>query len=215
MLGQLTVGLMLVTLGALWALDAAGVLSLAVRHVFGAALLVVGLGLLVGSVLGRSRGLIVLGIVLLPVTLIASSVSAWSVNLAAVPLSGGFGDRVLVPLSVDELPERLELTAGTLRVDLREITDATGIVPLEVRVGAGEVVVIVPDDAGLEMVSSLQAGELVVPNGSSGGFVGTKELGVDIGTAPVAEPGQPTYDLDVTLGAGELTVLVEPRRVDN
>ena len=55
-LGRLTVGAMFVVLGVMGALDALDVASPTSRHYAAAAVFIIGVGLLVGTVLGRSRG---------------------------------------------------------------------------------------------------------------------------------------------------------------
>lgn len=203
-LGQLTVGVALLTAGVVWLLTVTGVLAADAGHVLAASLLVIGLGLLVGSVLGRARWLIVVGLILLPMVL--ASAAFRSIDLVDIPFGGGFGERIHAPQQVDELPARIELAAGSVEIDLTGIRDAQGVVPLEVRVGAGEIAVLVPEGAGLEVTAGVQVGVMDLLGSTSEGFPGVLELGTDLGAPQPAEPGAPTYVLDLRIGAGDLWV---------
>ena len=82
--------------------------------IFGAALAVVGIGLLLGAFVGRSRWLIVLGVVLTLAT--AASAAAQSVDLA-----GGVGERTWHPVSAAETENEFQLGIGDATLDLREL----------------------------------------------------------------------------------------------
>lgn len=142
-----------ILLGGLFAiLNAAGANVPAVV-VASSMLLVVGAGLLVGAFRGRARWLIVPAIVLLLVT---------QGTAAAARFAGGFdgssGDVTWVPTSSSE---SFELGAGTARLDLGSLP--TGDVDIDVSMGAGELVVLLPADTALEIDSTIGAGEIRVP----------------------------------------------------
>jgi len=211
LLGRLTIGLALLVAGILWMLELAEVVDVDVTQVLAASLLVIGVGLLVGSVIGRARWLIVIGLILLPLVLVGSVVRA---NLDGFDLAfgGGVGDRLVAPQTADDVPERVELGVGSLRIDLTEVGDTSDTIPMDVRLGVGEVEVIVPEGAGLELVANVQLGDIDALGAGAEGFIGERRLGEDLGAAPEAEPGQPTFDLDVQIGIGELTVRQAPSR---
>lgn len=211
-LGQLTVGLALLTAGVVWLLTITGVLAADLGHVLAASLLVIGLGLLVGSVLGRARWLIVVGLILLPMVLASTAIRSF--DLVDVPVRGGFGEQVYAPAQVEELPTRIELTAGTVEVDLTRLVDARGEVPLEIRVGAGEIDVLVPEGAGLEVTAGVQVGVMDLLGNTTEGFPGVRELGTDLGAPQPADPGAPTFVLDLRVGAGDLSVSRGPAAPD-
>ena len=80
------------------------------------ALVLVGLALVVGAWLGRSRGLIALALLL---------VLACSIDAALdVPISGGIGERVYTAQDANTVQHNYELGIGHLVVDLRHVTTA-------------------------------------------------------------------------------------------
>ena len=110
-------GVALLAAGTLIALDVAGAIEVSAVTVIATALAVVAAGLLVGTFLGRSRGLIALGVVLVLVL----------IPLAALPddidwnAGAGAGDRVYRVTTVDDLKPEYELGAGSLTLDLRRL----------------------------------------------------------------------------------------------
>ncbi len=94
-LGRFTVAATLILVGGIAILDNLGVVDPAPRHYIAGAILMVGGGLLVGSLFGRARGLIALGLVAIPVVLVASAVR--------VPFGGEWGDQSFSPTAVEEL----------------------------------------------------------------------------------------------------------------
>ena len=91
-LGLATMGAALVVVGAMALVDnASSGLHLSLARYLGLALAVIGIGLVVGTWWGRSRGLIVVGALVVPVLLVSSLVN--------VPIEGGFGDRTFEPVT--------------------------------------------------------------------------------------------------------------------
>ncbi|HSR15042.1 MAG TPA: PspC domain-containing protein, partial [Gemmatimonadales bacterium] len=162
-LGRLTFGALFVTIGVMAALDAAGLTHPALRHYAVAMVLVVGSGLLIGIWFGRSRGLIVFGLSLLPFLFASVAVTA--------PFTGGFGDPTYRPLSPAEVVEPYRLAAGDLQLDLRGIDLAEGeVLEVEASVGAGRLYVMVPADAGLEVTGHVGFGEVSLLGVDDGGI---------------------------------------------
>ncbi len=206
-LGRATVGLMLVTVGILWTLRLAGVLAITAGQLLAAALLVGGLGLLVGAFLGRSRGLIWLGVVLLPLVLLAQIPEATWVS--AVPVvstdSAAAGELRLVPTEFDDLEPRYEIGAGSIRLDLTELPFDGESVDLEVSVGAGEIRIIVPDDVTVTANGSVGIGQIRLEDRSAGGL-GVGDLEVEL------DPDDPvgSLDLEINAGLGDIRMDVAP-----
>jgi phage shock protein PspC (stress-responsive transcriptional regulator)/predicted membrane protein len=196
-LGRATVGLMLVTVGILWSLRLADVLAISVGQLLAAALLAVGIGLLVGAVIGRSRGLIWLGVVLLPLVLVAQIPEASWVR--AVPVvsadSSAAGELRLTPEEFDDLEARYEIGAGSIRLDLTELPFDGESVDLEVSVGAGEIRIIVPDDVTVTATGSVGIGQIQLEERSAGGL-GIGDLEVEL------DPDDPVGSIDLELNAG-------------
>lgn len=209
-LGRATVGVMLVTVGALWTLRLAGAITIGTGQILAAALLVVGIGLLVGAVMGRARGLVWLGIVLLPFVLVAQVAgNGW---LGAVPVftSDGpaAGDLRLTPTELDDLQPSYELGAGSLRLDLTELPLDGETVRVEVSVGAGEIRVTVPDDVDVRAEGSVGIGQVRLFERSAGG------LGVgDISTTVEVDDPRGTVLLELNAGLGEIRVDQAPASI--
>ena len=196
-LGRATVGLTLVTVGVLWTLRLAGVLAVTAGQLLAAALLVVGLGLLVGAFVGRGRGLIWLGVVLLPLVLVAQIPGAsW---VSAVPIvstdSTAAGELSLTPTEFDDLQSPYEMGAGSIRLDLTELPFDGESVDLEVSVGAGEIRIIVPDDVTVTATGSVGIGQIQLEERSAGGL-GIGDLEVEL------DPDDPVGSITLELNAG-------------
>ncbi|HSM43933.1 MAG TPA: PspC domain-containing protein, partial [Acidimicrobiia bacterium] len=115
MLGRLTFGVMLLGMGVLALLDAIETIPIDAhpRHYLALAVTILGVGLLVGSIAGRARWLILVGAILVP-TLVFSPVFEYDWN------SGSF-DRRVRPVTMAEVGQVQEIDFGTLVVDLREL----------------------------------------------------------------------------------------------
>lgn len=209
-LARATVGLTLVTAGVLWTLRLAGVLTISAGQVLAAALLVVGLGLLVGAVMGRGRSLIWLGVVLLPFVLLAQVPGGTWAGVLPV-LSGdsaAAGELRLAPAEFDELQSRYELGAGSIRLDLTQLPFDGESIEVEIAVGAGEIRVIVPDDVDVEATGSVGIGQVQILSRSAGG------LGVgDVETTVEVDDPQGAIELELNAGLGDIRVDTAPAAV--
>ena len=112
-LGWYIVAAVLLGIGALALVDNLGNVEVELGQFLGAALAVLGIGLVIGAWWGRARLLIVLGLLLLPLALAASFVTA--------PLEGGMGDERYVPANPAELRDEYRLLGGRLVLDLTEL----------------------------------------------------------------------------------------------
>jgi phage shock protein PspC (stress-responsive transcriptional regulator) len=193
-LGRLTLSAMLVVLGITAALDAADAIEPDARHYLALAVGVLGLGLLVGAVRGRARGLIWLGI---PLT-----VALVAVGTAEASLEGGTGERQYRPLSIVDLQDEYRVGVGRVEVDLTGLDFTEQSARTKVSAGVGEVEVVVPRDVDVTVVGDTGLGEAVVfgerydgdspdptvvslgPDGSGGGTL-RLELQVGIGRVEV------------------------------
>ncbi len=145
-------GLTLLVIGIVWLLDASEALTVSWYAVFAIALVMVGLGLVVGSFSGEHGGLVALGIVL---TVLLTG-AAW----ADIRFDGGLGDRDVMPASFAELEQDYNITAGNLTIDLRQVDFPPGeTTTVNARVGAGEMVIYVPQDVGVRVEWRITAGE--------------------------------------------------------
>lgn len=172
-LGAITLGLALVTTGVVAALDQIDGIPIDadITHLIAVMLLVLGLGQLVGAVWGRARWLTIVAIFLLPPVIFGAVVrevdTEFDLDLDGVSLGSGIGERVLVIEDQDELPDNLDLAAGSIELDLsnwdpdaeaREDLDADEDVTIDM--GAGEVTVTLPDDVRWRLVGEVRVGEI-------------------------------------------------------
>jgi hypothetical protein len=161
--------------------------------VFGTALGVTAIGLLVGAVVGRARGLIVLGVLLSLATTVAAATDQ--------RLSGGVGERDWTPqtAAAAERPHRLGI--GDALLDLTQLPPSS-TVDTDVRVGVGSLTVLVPADAEVTVDAEVGAGHAMVFD--------QEDDGTDVDVTASAEPrGGPSGTLirvDAQVGLGEVRV---------
>ena len=151
-LGRYTWGALLLVIGLAAMLANAGAFTLDAGQYPALALTVVGAGLLVGTFWGRSRGLIVLGVLLIPI--------AWAGALVDVPLEGGFADRYYSPASAALLEDDYRLVGGQLNFDLTNMEWGSEPVELEATVAFGEIQVSVLKDVEVEFNGAVSGGEI-------------------------------------------------------
>jgi phage shock protein PspC (stress-responsive transcriptional regulator) len=190
-LGRLTLGTMFITLGVMAALDATGATRPALRHYLVASVLVIGLGLLIGAVAGRSRGMVVLGLLLLPALFASVAVTA--------PFTGGFDDATYRPRQLEEIHSPYRLTAGQMTLDLGALDlEAGQVLEVVASVGAGRLYVVVPEAAGLDVTGHVGFGEVTLPAAAGGG--------IDVDRR-VQHQGDGTLVLDLDVGFGQVEVV--------
>lgn len=190
-LGRMTFALVLIAAGALAAADAGGWLFPEPVHYLAAILAVIGFGLLVGAVAGRARWLIIVGVLLIPPALVASV-------LPNVDFTGEVGERYFT-VSAGDINTQYRLAAGSLTIDFREV----GLAPQEdvavdIEVGAGELIVIVPADAGLLIEASVGIGSL--------DLLGRQRDGIGLSDT-VNESGNGTFIIDARTGFGTVSIV--------
>ncbi len=199
MLGVLTLGAAAVTAGVLVAVRFAGD-STAPSWVtiLASTTLVLGLGLLVGTFLGRARWLVIPGIVLLLATASAGVVDRFD---------GPTGTRTLTPQTLAEVPATYTWGAGELVVDLTEVAGAPDL-SLSLDLGVGSLRVIVPDDATLIGSADVRLGSIRTPDGTEyDGFDSSADLGADSSARPSPGTGDDQMiTLDLEVGLGEVVV---------
>jgi phage shock protein PspC (stress-responsive transcriptional regulator) len=152
-----------------------------------------GIGLVAAAFTGGGGRWLVLPAVVLaaPLGLVAAS---------GLDIKGGMGEREYRPTSLAELRPAYKLGAGELRLDLRDLQLPAGRTPLNVKMGAGHVVVYVPENVCVSSNVKIGAGYAQVLDRDSGGF------DVDWPNRRTPPSGVPTLDLDadVSLGAVEV-----------
>lgn len=188
----------IVVVGVVSIVVAAGSAYLAGTEGALAAWLVVAVGVALGvaAFTGRARWLAVPAVA---ITLPVAVVSA-----ADVDLHGGFGDETYRPGSLTDLEDSYELGAGRLEVDLRDINLPVGDTPLRLKVGAGEIVLLVRDEVCVATDARVGGGYVGALDRDEGG------LDVDFSEQPEAPAGVPRLVLDGDVGLGALFVANRP-----
>jgi hypothetical protein len=160
--GLITAGVLsLLSIGA--ALVIAGTLSgwfdASASVVLAAALVVVGAGLVLASVVGRAPWLFVVGGVLTCALLATAAVE---------PLvDDGVGEKTVAPASLAELEARYAYGIGDYTLDLRDVALDGATRRVEVELGIGALTVLVPEDTAVVVDAHVDGGELTLPDGRS------------------------------------------------
>jgi phage shock protein PspC (stress-responsive transcriptional regulator) len=173
-------------------------IDLGARGVLGTALLVVGVGLVVGAVTGVGRGakggLIGLGVLLTAALAVVSTVH--------LP-NGDVGDRTYRPTTAADVDRLYEHGAGNLTVDLTgvDLTGLDGPIVTRIDQGLGDVDVLVPFSADVQVSVDAGIGDAHVFDGAadSGFFPGS-------GTAAWSGDSRPEFRITVDSGVGTVQV---------
>ncbi|MCI0345850.1 MAG: PspC domain-containing protein [Chloroflexi bacterium] len=191
-LGWYALAAAFIGVGAVAIIDNLSTVPVELADYFGVALLALGIGLLVGALWGRARGLILIGLAILPFALGSSFVH--------VPLDGGVGEPYYAPESIGQLRPEYRLAAGGMIFDLTQLEGQTGALDMAASVGVGKIVVVLPQDAIIDITSSVEAGRLalfdservgtslrqrVIGNGTGTGTGATMHLTLDVGIGDV------------------------------
>ena len=191
-LGRWTVGVGLVVVGIMAALDISGAIQPFPRHYAATLLAVTGGGLLVGTFVGRARWLIVPGLILLPIVIGASYVD--------IPFDDNFTVETLriTPATQAELLDVYNVEAGSFTLDLSDIP-FEGADSVRIDMGAGELTVILPADLEANVDVRLGVGDI-------GGVIGSSD-GIGLRRTVELNGANGPLDLDIELGAGEVDVV--------
>ena len=189
-LGFYVLGLLLLTIGAMTAIDGATTADILPGQYAGAALAIVGSGLIVGAWWGRARWLILIGLLLVPIAVAMSFVTA--------PLEGGWGDRREAPTSAAELDDEYRLAGGRLTIDLSDLPRSTAERHIAASIGIGRLMVILPDGATADVTTEIGAG--------TSDLLGTIQEGTGLTDRNVHEGTGGTFVLDLEAGIGSVRV---------
>lgn len=161
-LGWIAFGVMLLVVGgaAMWATLTSATPRIATFPALG--LLVLAAGLLVGSVFGRAKWLILPALLIVPVMLATSPIR--------LPLEGRFGDTYVRPRDLGELVGAYRNTAGVIFIDLKRFQGRSGLeLPLQASTIFGSVNVLVPYDAHVQARGYAGLGNVWLGRRSAGG----------------------------------------------
>ncbi|MEX2553177.1 MAG: PspC domain-containing protein [Actinomycetota bacterium] len=199
-LGRYTFAMVLLLVGVAAILDNAGVIEITALQYGGLILAIIGGGLVVGTFFGKSRMLILAGLLLLPLVLSAGLLGSW----IDMPLQSGAGDRAYSPASAQELQDTYELTAGTLNLDLTQMRWGTQPVEVDATVTFGEVNVLVPQGVEVDVEGRAIVGIVRLFDDERNGF------GVTYHRAADRSPGEPLLILHLKTAAGQVDVARSP-----
>lgn len=208
--------------GIIGALHAAGLVHVSIVTLAAVGLVIVGAGLVASLWLGRARGLVPTGLVLVVVMLGAAALGSWfdgvspepgareramaylmgrgsAVASGAVGTSGTVGDQRHTPASLAELEPSYELGVGDLVVDLSRIDFSGEKRHVDIRLGMGDATVIVPAHTAVTVRGHVGVGEAIAFGNRHEGL-GTSVHEDDPGTGA----GQLEIQVQVGLGKGEV-----------
>lgn len=198
-LGRLTLSTLLVVVGLLITWNLATTHDVPAHIVLAAALAVVGVGLVVGAVRGRARGLVVLGLLL--------AVLASAAGVSDVDVRSGTGDRTWRPRTVSAVRTDYRLTAGNGLLDLSSLDPAAlvaaGRTRIVVRQGAGVLQIVLPPTGVVVVDADVRAGSLLVPDRASVDGTGLRRHVVSPADSAAATA---VLVIDVRLTLGDLEV---------
>jgi phage shock protein PspC (stress-responsive transcriptional regulator) len=135
---------------------------------------------------------------------VAFALAVAVVAAAHVDLHGGVGERTYRPHTLSEVRNGYQLGAGRLEIDLREIAFPPGNTRMHVRLGVGELVVLVPHGVCVATTARIGGGYVGALESGSGG------LDVDWAERPSPPPHTPRLVLDGNVGLGTLLVADHP-----
>ena len=195
-LGALTVSTAVLAAGIMFAFDRAGLKHPQAVGFLAVLLMIIGLGLIIGAFAGRSRGLIVWGVLVSLATAVAAVVPAIDVH--------GTGNIVWRPTSAASMPAAgYRWAAGDTRLDLTAVPLTSTPVDVRANLGAGTLVVVVPAGALVVVDARVGFGTIRLPDGSHLDGVGRQLVRT---LPPEPGPAVGTVQLRLQLGAGTLEV---------
>jgi phage shock protein PspC (stress-responsive transcriptional regulator) len=158
---------------------------------FGAALTVLGVALVIGAWWGRARILILVAILLVPVAILSSFITT--------PLEGGIGDHRYTPVTAAEVRDEYRSLGGRTIIDLQDLQTSPRDIHIAASVAVGQLVVILPEGASVELRTRVGAGDSYV--------LGSQDVGTSLDSRYVRRHfRQTTYVLDLEIGIGEVFV---------
>jgi phage shock protein PspC (stress-responsive transcriptional regulator) len=191
-LGRITIGVTVIALGLLAVIDRVSPgIDADTRHYLALAVTTLGLGVLVGTVYGRARWIIPIGLLLLPPLVTASAVEAGAGSWH-IP-------RLIRPTHFAQLAPLYERAVGEMVIDLTELPWNGETVEFDAEVGIGKLELILPDGVGIEASSDIAVGNLNGIDFNQGGL-GVEEV-VSFGGDGL---GQVIATLEVAIGEIEI-----------
>ena len=205
-LAPLTLSALAIAGGVAFLLDRAGHIDVRVSSMLAIALIVIGAVLVLATWVGRARGLIAIGLVLLPIAALAA---------VTLPFHKGLGQQRYAPTAATG-PLVYEYGIGELTIDLRDLSHR-GTADVRAELGVGSLVVIVPNDVTVDVHGEAGAGEIRVtealelfgPFGRADDTTVRTESGLGAELDQTLEADTETarrIELDAEVGMGEVVI---------
>lgn len=190
--GSLTVGTALVVVAILLGVGVGDWWN--PTHIVGIVLAILGLGMVVGSFFRGGRGLIGLAVPLAVIGLGMTSVSPEGFR--------GVGEIEAYPTSIRQVQEEYVRSVGTIDLDLTGLP-SSGEVRTEARLGVGNITVIVPEDADVELTCRVDLGNADCLEEQQ---AGPSDVEVELESFGRDGEGGLQIDLEVETGKGNVEV---------
>jgi len=188
------IGALSLTVGLLAAFSQVAEREVTPGQFFGAALVVLGIGLVVGAWWGRARILILLAILLAPMGVVGSFLTA--------PLEGGVGEHTFAPVTAAEVQDEYRSLGGRLTLDLTQLITSPRDIHIAASVAVGQLMVILPEGASIELHTRVGAGDVIV--------LGSQDVGTSLDSTFVRRHlNRTTFILDLEAGIGQVYVRTE------
>lgn len=198
--GGLVLAGMLAATGVVGVLDAARLISLTWISGGALVLLLLGAGMAVGGLFGKTTGLVPIGLVLaIPLILLAT---------IGVPLRGAVGDVTWSPSSAAAVAPNYQLAVGDADLDLSNLDPGAGrTVVTVVEVGIGDLLVQVPQNVNVTVHARAAIGDTSTGVPEDGNDDGVNGIGsTRTYTIPAKGPAQGTIVLNLKTGIGDVDV---------
>jgi phage shock protein PspC (stress-responsive transcriptional regulator) len=195
-----TVGVLVVTLGILAAIDAAR--GIALPAYFWATLIIVGAGLLAGIVLRRTPWT-------LATLLIPTVVGLVAFGGSRASLHDGSGQRDWAPTTVSALRADYRLAFGQGVLDLRHLGTLDSARSVDIRLGAGQVRILTPSTMNLTVDANVHIGDVTVDGSDYNGDSGMRAGGFNVNRTILPPPGATGAPLTVTVHLTDGNISVE------
>ncbi|MGI9665762.1 MAG: PspC domain-containing protein [Acidimicrobiia bacterium] len=193
-LGRITIAAMLIVMATMALVDLAfDSIDTEPIHYFATAVAIVGIGLVVGAFVGRALWLIIVGVLLLPVM--------WLSTLAPSTWDFSAGEFLYEPTTVADVETDIDHGVGQVVIDLTGLSaiELAAVEEIDVELGAGEVVIRLPEDVGFTLNAEVGLGEITGP------FESRTGVGLEINNESFGSPPS-ILTLNLELGAGVITI---------
>ena len=191
-LGVLTLSVAFLVVGFMILLGNLRVADITMGQMAAAGLLVVGIGLLVGAWWGRSRFLIVVGTLMVPIVVAG--------GFLHFPLRGAIGDTWVNVNSIDRVASSYEVLVGSIHLNLADLADFEGDREIDISMAAGRTDIFVPAKIGLKITGNIEYGSASIGRGRQTGD------DLELINELVGEPGAGHLTINFTGGITALYV---------